>query len=253
MNNEISLVDIILPNYNSAETLEETINSVVSQKFKNFKFYIIDDGSSDNSVDIIKKFKDDRIILVQLKKNKGVHFSRNLGIRFSNSKYISFIDSDDYWEKDKLNNQVNFMQKYNHNFTYTDYIPFSYNNGKKKFKNKINVNDSFNFSRFINDTSIAMSSVIIKREIINNIKFKKLKICEDYLFKCEILKKHKAYKCNGVLMYYRISRNSLQSNKFRNLYWVWKINKKFNKLKLLRNLISVISISLNSIKKYGFK
>ncbi len=98
-----------------------------------------------------------------------------------------------------------------------------------------------------------MSTVIIKRSIIKNLRFQKLKICEDYLFKCQILKKIDAFKCNNALMYYRISKNSLQSNNFRNLYWIWKINSKFNNLSLFSNIISVISISFNSIKKYGFK
>jgi len=98
-----------------------------------------------------------------------------------------------------------------------------------------------------------MSSVIIERSLIKNLKFKKLKICEDYLFKCEILKKQNAYKCEGVVMFYRISKNSLQSNKLRNIYWVWLINRKYNKLNLLKNIISLFSISISSIRKYGFK
>ena len=73
-----------------------------------------------------------------------------------------------------------------------------------------------------------MSTVIVERSLIKNLKFKKLKICEDYLFKCEILKKQDAYKCEDGVMFYRISKNSLQSNKLRNIYWVWLINRKYN-------------------------
>ena len=98
-----------------------------------------------------------------------------------------------------------------------------------------------------------MSTVILSRSLIKNLKFKNLKICEDYLFKCDILKKNDAYKLNENLMFYRISKNSLQSNKFRNLFWVWKINKKFNNLSLFENIRSIISISINSLIKYGFK
>ena len=98
-----------------------------------------------------------------------------------------------------------------------------------------------------------MSTVIVERSLIKNLKFKKLKICEDYLFKCEILKKQNAYKCEGVVMFYRISKNSLQSNKLRNFYWVWLINKKYNNLNIYKNIKSLLSISFNSIKKYGFK
>ena len=98
-----------------------------------------------------------------------------------------------------------------------------------------------------------MSTVIIRRSILKNVKFKKLKICEDYLFKCEMLKENNAFKCENALMFYRISKNSLQSNKIRNIYWVWYINKKYNKLNFYNNLMSLVLISINSIKKYGFK
>jgi len=253
MENKISLVDIILPNYNKAKFLEETVDSIVNQSFRNFKLYIIDDFSNDNSISIIKKYSDPRIILIPLKKNKGVSFCRNLGIRISESKYISFIDSDDYWDKNKLENQIKFMEKFKHGFTYTDYIPFVFKNNKKEFRKKVEVQKKFNFKQFVHNTSVAMSTVTIKRSIIKNLRFKKLKICEDYLFKCQILKNNDAFKCNDALMYYRISKNSLQSNKLRNFYWVWKINRKFNNFGLFSNIISLASISLNSIKKYGLK
>ena len=253
MDNKIKLVDIILPNYNGAKTLKETINSVINQSFQDFNLYVIDDFSNDESINIIEDYSDPRVNLIKLKKNKGVYFCRNLGMRKSYSKYLAFIDSDDYWQKDKLKKQINFMQKFDHKFTYTDYMPFQEKNNTKIFKRKINVKTKFNRSEFINNTSIAMSSVVIERSLIKNLKFKKLKICEDYLFKCEILKKHEAYKCEDSTMFYRISNNSLQSNKFRNFYWVWLINKKYNNLNIFRNIKSLLSISFNSIKKYGFK
>ena len=80
------------------------------------------------------------------------------------------------------------MEKFNYDFTYTNYTPFTFKKSLKKFKKIILPPKSFNFKEFIHNTSIGMSSVIIKRSIIRNIIFKKLKICEDYLFKCEILK-----------------------------------------------------------------
>ena len=249
----MALVDIILPNFNKENYLQETIDSILEQSLKDFNLFIIDDNSTDNSIKVIDKYSDPRIKFIKLKKNKGVYFCRNLGIKLSKSKYISFIDADDYWSKDKLKNQINFMNDNKYKFTYTDYIPFKIKNNVKLLKKKIIVSKEFNFEKFIYNSSIAMSTIIINRSILKNIKFKKLKICEDYLFKCEILKEHNAFKCENATMFYRISKNSLQSNKIRNIYWVWYINKKYNKLNFFNNLISLILISLNSIKKYGFK
>ena len=251
--NKDPFIDIILPNYNKDEFLEETINSIIAQTYNNWKLFVIDDNSQDNSRNILKNYKNKNIKIIYLHKNKGVSFCRNLGIRISDSKYISFIDSDDLWSQDKLQEQIFFMEKFSYDFTYTDYTPFILRNNEKFYKKKVITSNLFSYGQFINNTSIGMSSVI-KRSTIGNTRFKKLKICEDYLFKCEILKKIKAavkYKSN--LMFYRISKNSLQSSKLRNLYWVWLINKNYNRLSFLRNIKSIIYISINSIKKYGFK
>ena len=171
-----------------------------------------------------------------------------------NSKYISFIDSDDYWSQNKLKEQILFMEKFNYEFTYTDFTPFIVKNNEKIFKKQCIVPASFNYEQFINNTSIGMSSVIISRSAVGTTRFRKIKICEDYFFKCEILKKNNtAVKLKQNTMFYQISKNSLQSNKLRNLYWMWHINKNYNQLSILKNLKSLLLITINSIKKYGIK
>ena len=96
--------------------------------------------------------------------------------------------------------------------------------------------------------------MIIKRSVIGGSKFSNTEICEDYFFKCQILKEvNYAYCLSENLMKYRIRKDSLQSNKIRNLFWIWYINKNYNKLNFFKNLISILCISFNSVKKYGFK
>ena len=96
-------VDVIIPNYNKSAYIEEAINSVVKQTYKNWHLYVIDDCSTDNSLEKIKKFLEKKNIkIISLKKNKGPSFARNYGMRISNSKYISFLDSDDGWDIHKL-------------------------------------------------------------------------------------------------------------------------------------------------------
>ena len=247
-------VDIILPNYNKGEFIEETINSIKSQTYKKWNLLIIDDNSKDNSKEILKKYENNNIKIIFLPKNKGVSFCRNLGIRLSSSEYISFIDADDYWSEDKLETQILFMDKFSYNFTYTDYIPFFKKNNKKIFKKKIETPDSFNYEQFINNTSIGMSSVIIRRSALGLTKFRKLKICEDYHFKCKMLiKENTATRLKKSTMFYRITQKSMQSNKFRNLYWVWHINKNYNQMSFFKNLKSVFFIIISSIRRYGIK
>ena len=92
------------------------------------------------------------------------------------------------------------------------------------------------------------------KKIIKGAKFTDTKICEDYFFKCNILKRiNYAFCFNKILTRYRIRKDSLQGNNFKNLYWIWKINKMYNKLNFFENILSIISISINSFKRYGLK
>ena len=96
----IKNIDIILPNYNSALYIEDTIKSVINQTYKNWKLIIVDDCSDKNTKLILKKFsKHKKIKIIWLNKNKGAGYCRNLAIQKSNSQYIAFIDSDDIWKK----------------------------------------------------------------------------------------------------------------------------------------------------------
>ena len=247
-------VEIVLPNYNSAPYLEETINSVISQTFTNWKLTIIDGKSNDETRQILKKYNNHpKINIIFLEKNKKAGFCRNFAIRNSKSDYIAFIDSDDLWEKDKLLKQLDFMIKNKYYFTYTNYQPFISDKKENKLK-EIIPEKFFTFEKFVRNTSIATSAMIIKRSTIGNIKFSNTEICEDYFFKCQILKKINFACClSENLMKYRIRKGSLQSNKIRNLYWIWYINKNYNKMILFKNFWSIFCISINSIKKYGFK
>ena len=242
-------IDIILPNFNSSKFLNQTLKSILEQTYKNWRLVIIDDCSDLKTINILKKYiKDKRIKIFWLKKNKGAGFCRNYAIKKTKSPYIAFIDSDDIWKKNKLKNQINFMTKNNYSFTYTYYETF----GERK---KIIIPPlKFNFLSFIHNTSIATSTMMIKRSEIKNIKFTNTKICEDYFFKCKLLKKvNYAFCLNKFLTKYRIRKDSLQSNIIRNFFWIWKINKDYNKLNLLENFLSLLHVSINSIKKYNGK
>ena len=249
MENKKTEVDIILPNYNSKDFIEKTILIILNQTYTKWKLIIIDDSSDVETRKKILKFKKfKKVKIFFLKRNRGAGYCRNFGIKKSNSKYIAFIDSDDIWSKNKLKTQIKFMKKNNHQFTYTNYKTIG---NKKKI---INTPKKLNFLNFIKNTSIATSTMIVTRKIAEGVKFTNTKICEDYFFKCRILKKIKfAYCLSKYLVKYRIRKNSLQSNKLRNLFWIWIINKKFNKLSFVENFISVVSISINSLKRYGFK
>ena len=243
------VIDIILPNYNSEKFISHTIRSIINQSYKYWKLIIVDDASNKKTKLILNKFsKLKKIKIYWLKKNKGAGHCRNYALKKSNSNFIAFIDSDDIWAKNKLRNQISFMKEKNYSFTYTNYKTF----GTKE--KEINCPQNINYNNFIKNTTIATSTMMIRRDQIKGIKFSYTKICEDYFFKCKLLKKTKfAYCLNQILTKYRIRKDSLQGNNLKNFYWIWKINRDFNKLTFLKNLNSLFFITLNSLKKYGGK
>ena len=247
-------IDIIIPVYNSEKYIENTVMSVLKQTYKYWRLIIVDDGSTDNTRKILyklyKKYRNKKkIIILKNNVNKGQALSRNLALKYSTSKLVAFLDSDDFWDKNKLKNQIKFMMSNNYDFTYTDYKII-----KKNKITTIKVPDYFDYKKFIHNSSINTCSIILKKKIIKNIYFKNLRFSEDYFFKCQILKKNiNAYRCPGSYAYYLIRDNSLQSNRFSVLISLWIINKNLNKLNFINNIISILAISFNSLRKYGFR
>ena len=246
---EKTKIDIILPNYNSAQFILKTIKSILSQTYKNWRLIIVDDFSNEKTKDILRKYsKKNKIKVYWLNKNHGAGYCRNYAIKKSNSSYLAFIDSDDIWKKDKLKKQIYFMKQNKCSFSYTNYETFGDKN------RKVNNPLKLSYSNFIKNTSIATSTMMIERKKIKNVKFTDTKICEDYYFKCKLLKKINYALClNQYLTKYRVRRGSLQSSNLKNFYWIWRINRDYNKLNFLNNFISLLYISLNSLKKYGGK
>lgn len=109
---EEGLVSIITPCYNGAKYISETIDSVIAQTYPKWEMIIVDDGSKDNSADIVREYeaKDERIHLIQ-QKNAGSAAARNNGIRQCNGQYIALLDADDLWKPDFLKKQIVFMKK----------------------------------------------------------------------------------------------------------------------------------------------
>src|SRR5690606_36436728 len=108
------LVTIIIPCYNAEKYIAETIESVINQTYKNWELIVVNDGSTDNSPDIIKEFvaNDNRIAFID-KPNSGVSDSRNKGLEKAKGEYIAFLDADDVWIENNLEVKVNNLYNYN--------------------------------------------------------------------------------------------------------------------------------------------
>jgi glycosyltransferase involved in cell wall biosynthesis len=105
-------ISIITPTLNRAKLLPDAIRSVLKQTFKDWEHIIIDDGSKDNTEDVVRKFTDHRIIYVNRFKQRGISATRNLGIRLASGKYIAFLDSDDLLPPDSLAKRIRYLERH---------------------------------------------------------------------------------------------------------------------------------------------
>ncbi|HHQ4453346.1 glycosyltransferase family 2 protein [Aeromonas veronii] len=125
--NSCQLVSIIMPSYNSADTIAKSIESVQKQDYAHWELLITDDCSSDRTVEIVRQLasQDPRISIEVNSVNSGAGFSRNQSINRSSGKYIAFLDADDLWLPNKLSTQVFYMEQTGAVFSYTAYQKFS--------------------------------------------------------------------------------------------------------------------------------
>lgn len=165
------LVSIIMPVYNSEKYLHESISSILNQTLKKFELIIIDDKSSDNSIDIIHSFikKDNRIKLYINKENKGAASSRNLGISYSKGKYIALMDSDDISYSTRLEKQVSYLEE-NHDIglcgSNCTYIGF-----KKSHKSNLPLTHNEIVSSFLFYNPIIHPSITFRASKLKNIQY----------------------------------------------------------------------------------
>ena len=241
MNKDSASVDIVVPMYNSKQYINATIDSVVQQTYENWRMIIVDDNSTDDSCNLVEKrvVKDDRIILIKQLKNNGAGVSRNIGINNSNSEYVAFLDSDDIWEKDKLEVQVEAMIKENINFSFTSYRIMK---GKDLLYQKIvdfkHDSNSFCYLDMLKKkATIGCSTVMLRRAAYKDMSMPEIRTGQDYAFWLDLLKNgSNAYLVKIPLSIYRISPGSLSRNKVAKARRQWKIYRELQSINLIKSL-----------------
>jgi glycosyltransferase involved in cell wall biosynthesis len=130
------LVTVIIPTYNRAHLLSRAIRSVLCQTFQEWELIIVDDGSVDNTEEIVKSFSDPRIRYIRHQANRGSSAARNTGIQMARGKYIAFLDSDDEWLPEKLEKQLNIFENSDDEVgvVYTGAVFIDDENGKQRIK-----------------------------------------------------------------------------------------------------------------------
>lgn len=244
-------VTIITPVYNCEEFIEETINSVIAQTYKNWELLLIDDCSTDQSNRIIKEYikKDSRIKYFRTKKNSGAAIARNIALDKSTGRFIAYLDADDLWKEDKLEKQINFMLENNYAFTCTAYEKIDEDGNLLK---KIRLPQKVDYNLFLRNTIIQTVGVMVDtkitgKDILVMLNYRRR---QDAITWSRLLKN--GYNCYGVpeyLSYYRVVHNSLSSNKIKAIKMNWYWYRKIEKLNFFKACYCFIGYAFNGVKK----
>ncbi len=243
------LVSIIMPAYNVEDYIHESIASVLHQTYNNWELLIIDDASTDNTLSIINTFKDVRIIIYSLNKNKGVANARNYGIDKCKGRFIAFLDADDLWTNDKLQLQTEFMLQNNFYFTFTWYHSFK-DAQNTKHKKLITAPASVSFHQLLKNNIIGCLTAMYDSSYLGKKYFPELKMRQDYALWLSILKNGVYAHClPESLALYRIRKTSLTAKKLSVLKYNWKLLRQHQNLSLLQSIYYFSCFGINKIKK----
>ena len=222
-------ISVIVPIYNSEAYLDKCISSLINQTKKDIEIILVNDGSTDKSEEIIKSYKDKRIKYYK-NKNKGIGYSRNFGIDKSNSKYIMFLDSDDYLDINACEKLFNKIEKDSSDVVISDFTIVHNGNEKveviKEFK-KTNLNKN---SDILLDINLSPWNKIYSSKLIkdNNIRFPEDIKYEDVLFVLACLDKaNNISKLNKALNYYVVRDNSETKTYDKKVFDIIKVVKRF--------------------------
>ena len=208
-------VSVIIPAYNSAQFIAETIRSVLAQTYDNFEIVVVDDGSTDLTLEVLSGFGEQIKLLT--KANGGPASARNLAIRNSSGAYIAFLDGDDLWMPEKLAEQVAFLEAHPEvGMTYSEALMFAEVGGEKQIRGQIGFTGETSFCHLLLGDHIPNSTVMMRRECLDKIGWlnesRDLIAVEDYEYWLRLAKSFSIKAIAKPLAYYRVHANNLMGD-----------------------------------------
>ncbi len=249
------LVSIIMPAYNSEKYIQKSIDSVIYQTYQNWELIIVDDCSTDSTTKLITQITktNNKIKLYKQQKNSGAAMARNQAIKLSKGSYIAFLDSDDIWDSNFLQNQLDFMKKHNYDFVYSAYDIIDeldeqigeYYPKKQKVK----------YKDILKHNHIGCSTVVYNKNKLGK-QYMPLNAIkrEDMATWLQMLKiTSYAYCNNEKLAKYRIGHTSVSKNKIKMAKYQFQLYTKVEKINLIKSIAYLLSWGIKGLTKYKLK
>lgn len=207
------LVSIIMPSWNTGDFIAESIQSVLNQTYTNWELLIVDDCSTDNTDEVVASFEDKRIRYFKNKKNSGAALTRNRAMRKAKGEWIAFLDSDDLWMPEKLEKQINFMNKNGYIFSYTEYEKID--EADKPLNIYVTGPTVVNKCKMYNYDYIGQLTMMYSAKAFGIIQIKDIKKNNDYAIRLQLYKKKGVccYLLKENLAKYRIRKKSISHDK----------------------------------------
>ncbi|EOX4809590.1 glycosyltransferase [Vibrio alginolyticus] len=245
------LVSVIMPTYNSTGTVVESIQSVLSQTYKNWELIIVDDRSTDNTWQVIQTYADkyDNIRVYQNKENLGAGASRNFAIKKARGRFIAFLDSDDLWTEDKLAEQIPFMLENNYPLTYTHYSRFT----SEEELSVVTAPEYTTYKKLMYSNVIGCLTAVYDAQALGKRYMPLIRKRQDMGLWLDILKDTpKAYCLPKPLAKYRLD-SGMTANKFSVLSYQWKFYREVVGLSLPRSLFTFSVYAVKGTMKHRTK
>ena len=205
------LVSIIMPSWNTARFIKESIDSVRNQTYTNWELLIVDDCSTDDTDKIVASYTDVRIKYLKNEKNYGAALTRNRALRGAKGEWIAFLDSDDLWAPEKLEQQIKFMVKNNYVFSYHDYVKID--EESKPLNVYVSGPEIITKRRMYNYGYPGCLTFMYSAKTMGLIQIKDIKKNNDYAILLKLCKKADCYLLKENLAEYRIRKKSISHDK----------------------------------------
>lgn len=267
-----NLISVIVPVYNVEKYVDKCIESLINQSYKNLEILLINDGSTDLSEEICRKWaKKDFRIQVFNKENGGLSDARNFGLDRCNGDFVAFVDSDDIINKEMFNVMLNLSKETSSDIVQCDFLKFKDENTIINEKEEYKIKEFSNIEAIENHykeelkiSTVVAWSKLYKRKLFNEIRFPKGKLHEDEFTTYKLLyKANKITYTNQKLYYYRDTPNSIMNCTYNikrldliealreRLVFIDKINNQYLYNIALNNYYMILIFAYNSYKKYN--